>query len=512
VTEPQHIALTLGTAGHVDHGKTALVEALTGKQTDRLAEERRRGLSIELGYALLELPGGHAVSVVDVPGHERFVRTMVAGATGIDAYLMVVAADDGVMPQTREHASVLRGLGVDRGVVAITKGDAADPARALAEAAELMPGAERVVVSARERTGLDDLLAALERLTSKLAAGERGPGGGPAKAAAGAARLHVDRAFTVRGAGTVVTGTLWSGTLSEGERVAVLPDLGECRIRSLEVHDERVTAAVAGQRVALNLAGVRRGEVAPGDVVTTLDAGLSQTWALDAELALEPASVGAPRGPVRHGERVQVHHGTRESPARLVERDGRRWQLRLERPLIAARGDRLIVRSIAPPGTLGGGVVLEAQAPRRPTRAEAPRTAAPPPPSLPDPLSPTALALDERLLRAGLQPPLDGDLEATEADLAALRAGGRAVRVGPRLHFHATALDDARRRLLEHLRDRDGSTTVAALRDHLGTSRKYAQALLEHFDGEGVTVRVGDVHRLRRRAGSGTGAHRREAV
>lgn len=509
MTQRDGIALTIGTAGHVDHGKTALVGALTGKQTDRLAEERRRGLSIELGYARLALPGGGALSIVDVPGHERFVRTMVAGATGIDAYLMVVAADDGVMPQTREHWSVLRGLGVERGVVAVTKSDAADPARALAEAAELMPGAERVVVSARERTGLDDLLAALDRLTSALAARPR------RGTASDSTRLHVDRAFTVRGAGTVVTGTLWAGELAEGDRVSVLPEGRECRIRSIEVHDEQVTAAAAGQRVALNLAGVGRDEVARGDVVTSLAANLAPTHALDAELHLDPASVGAPRGPVSHGERVQVHHGTRECPARLIEREGGRWRLRLERPLIAARGDRLVVRSIAPPGTLGGGVVLEPNPRRR--RADAParapaRLAAPAP--APPPLSPAALALERRLLDAGLRPPIDSELAPggtagseragaapgdAAADLAALRVAGRAVRVGPRLHFHTTALEDARRRLLEHLREGDGTTTVATLRDHLCTSRKYAQALLEHFDGEGLTVRVGNVHRLRER-------------
>src|SRR5688572_19774952 len=192
---------TLGTAGHIDHGKTALVHRLTGVDTDRLPEERARGISIALGYARLELPSGRRLSVVDVPGHERFVRTMVAGATGIDLYLMVVAADDGVMPQTREHAAVLRALGVEHGVVAVTKADIADPARSAAEAAELLPGAVVVACSARSGTGLRELLAALERVAAGLP-GRSGRGGPPV--------LHVDRAFTVRGAGTVVTGTLWS--------------------------------------------------------------------------------------------------------------------------------------------------------------------------------------------------------------------------------------------------------------------------------------------------------------
>src|SRR5436305_11585075 len=201
--------LTVGTAGHIDHGKTTLVEALTGKNTDRLPQERERGISIDLGYAPLELPDGRRLSVVDVPGHERFVRTMVAGASGIDLFLLCVAADDGVMPQTREHAAVLRQLGIESGVVAVTKSDLGDPARAAAEAAELVPGAESVAVSVRDGSGLGDLLAALERCAAALPGRETL--GGPA-------RLHVDRSFTLRGIGTVVTGTLWSGSLAAGDQ------------------------------------------------------------------------------------------------------------------------------------------------------------------------------------------------------------------------------------------------------------------------------------------------------
>src|SRR4051812_47640794 len=194
--------LTLGTAGHIDHGKTALVRALTGVDTDRLPEEKARGISIALGYAPLDLPSGRRLSVVDVPGHERFVRTMVAGATGIDLYLMAVAADDGVMPQTREHAAVLSALDVRHGIVAITKADLADPGRARAQVAELLPGAPAVAVSAPTGTGLDELLATLEAFADGLPGRLGAPGG---------VRLHVDRSFTVKGAGTVVTGTLWAG-------------------------------------------------------------------------------------------------------------------------------------------------------------------------------------------------------------------------------------------------------------------------------------------------------------
>src|SRR5690242_5702685 len=206
--------LTLGTAGHIDHGKTALIGALTGKDTDRLPEEHARGISIELGYAPLELPSGRQLSVVDVPGHERFVRTMVAGATGVDMFLLCVAADDGVMPQTREHMAVLRHLGVSAGLVAITKSDAGEPDLAAAEAAELVPGAPIVHVSALRRTGLDELLEALDSLAAGLA-GRADDGG--------VTRLHVDRSFTLKGIGTVVTGTLWAGSIGAGDVVRVLP-------------------------------------------------------------------------------------------------------------------------------------------------------------------------------------------------------------------------------------------------------------------------------------------------
>src|SRR5215218_7720606 len=256
--------LTLGTAGHIDHGKTALVRRLTGVDTDRLPEERARGISIALGYARLDLPSGRRLSVVDVPGHERFVRTMVAGATGIDLFLMVVAADDGVMPQTREHAEVLRALGVSEGVAAITKADVADTARAIAEVATLLPETTCVACSARTGAGVDDVLAALDAVAGALPG--RARAGGPPV-------LHVDRVFTVRGAGTVVTGTLWSGAVAPGDTLVVRPGERRARVRAVHVHDEPVDRAQAGQRVALNLSGVAVSEVARGDVVTDPAAG-----------------------------------------------------------------------------------------------------------------------------------------------------------------------------------------------------------------------------------------------
>jgi selenocysteine-specific elongation factor len=498
--------LTLGTAGHIDHGKTALVAALTGRDTDRLPEEKARGISIALGYAPLLLPSGRRLSVVDVPGHERFVRTMVAGATGIDLFLLVVAADDGVMPQTLEHAAVLEALGVERGVVAITKCDLAAPEAASLAAAELLPTADLVAVSARTGEGLDNLRSALDRAAASL------PGRG---AVDGPARLHVDRVFTVRGAGTVVTGTLWSGDVGRGDEVVVLPSGRRARVRGVQVHDAPADRAPAGQRVAVNLTGVGRDEVARGDVLAAPAAGLAPTFRVDAELRFAPG-----RRP-EHGDRVQVHHGTREAPARLAELGGRFWQVRLEQPLVPAVGDRLVVRSIAPPDTLGGGTVLD-PAPRRhgPSREttvrlerlargepatpepEAPRPNAqrPTPKRPPPPLSAAAIELEQRLRTAGYEPPIESELGPAAAELPALRAAGRAVRVGRNLHYHPESLAEIQRRVEDRIA-RDGSITLAGLRDELGTSRKFAQALLEHFDAARVTLRRPDDSRvLRRRA------------
>jgi selenocysteine-specific elongation factor len=488
--------LTLGTAGHIDHGKTSLIRTLTGVDTDRLPEERSRGISIELGYASLELPSGRTLSVIDVPGHERFVRTMVAGATGIDLYLMTVAADDGVMPQTREHAAVLRALGISAGVVAVTKADLADPTVAAAEAGELLPQAGAIVaISARTGEGLDQLRGELERVSKRV----------PSRAEIeGEARLHIDRAFTIRGAGTVVTGTLWSGSIGRGDALRLLPAGRNVRVRGVQVHDRSLERASGGQRVAVNLTGVAVEEVERGDVLVAVSATLGPTFRIDAALSFEP----------ERGDRVQIHHGTSETPARASWLGGRFWQLRLEQPLVVAAGDRLVVRQIAPPDTLGGGVVIDPH-PRRhgpsreviarlarlergePAGVEPPAPSPSRPPAAPAaPLTERALALERRLLDAGLEPPLSSELDPD--DLAALREAGRAIRVSKTLHYHPDALARARAAVVALAQANRGSVTLAQLRDELGTSRKFAQALLEHFDSEKLTIRRGEEHRLRR--------------
>jgi selenocysteine-specific elongation factor len=348
------VPLTVGTAGHIDHGKTWLVRALTGKDTDRLPEEQRRGISIELGYAPLELPGGGRLSLVDVPGHERFVRTMVAGATGIDLFLLVLDAAEGARPQTHEHLAILRLLGVERGVVAVTKADAVDEETlelALEEARDLVPDAEAVAVSAKTGAGLDELRAALSRAAEHVARSHK-PGSGPA-------RMYVDRVFTLRGIGTVATGTLWSGSLREGDVLRAEPAGLDVRVRSVQVHDRPVELAEAGQRVAVSLPGVERTDLRRGDALVT-PGRFRPSYRLDVALEeLEPLPAG-----------VTVHHGTSAVPARVVRGGGRHAQLRLAEPVVAARGDRLVLRTS---GTVGGGVVLDPAPPRRvdPVRLEA---------------------------------------------------------------------------------------------------------------------------------------------
>ena len=337
--------LTVGTAGHIDHGKTWLVRALTGKDTDRLPEEKERGISIDLGYAALELPDGRRLSVIDVPGHERFVRNMVAGATGIDFFLLVIDATEGARPQTHEHLAILRLLGIEDGVVAVTKADLADPDTlelVVEEARELVPGAAVVPVSAKTGEGLDQLRAAL---ASAAAVSEH-------STLLGATRLYLDRVFTLRGIGTVVTGTLWSGSVGEGDELRAEPAGAEVRVRSVQVHDEPVERADAGQRVALALPGIERTALRRGDALVE-PGSYPLSYRVDVQLEeLEPIGDHA---------RLHVHHGTAEIPARLVRIGDRFAQLRLAEPVVSARGDRFVLRNAT---TLGGGRVLDPAPPR----------------------------------------------------------------------------------------------------------------------------------------------------
>jgi selenocysteine-specific elongation factor len=354
----------IGTAGHIDHGKTALVKALTGVDTDRWEEEKRRGITIDLGFAPLPLGADVQASVVDVPGHEGFVRNMLAGATGIDVALLVIAADEGIMPQTEEHLAIVELLGVRRGIPVITKRDLVD-----AEWLELVQGEvatrlaasrirwERAVaVSALTGAGLDELRSALGRVAADLVE----------RPAADLFRLPIDRVFAVAGAGTVVTGSTWSGGVAVGESVRLLPLGRDARVRSIEVHGESAARAVPGRRTALALVGVDKSELARGDVAVT-GPGWHATGMLDASVELLPGA----HKPLASRTRVRVHLGTAEILGRVVQTraigPGETGQARLvlEAPLVARGGDRFVLRSFSPVTTIGGGVVLDPFPPQR---------------------------------------------------------------------------------------------------------------------------------------------------
>ncbi len=362
-------SVILGTAGHIDHGKTALVRALTGVDTDRLKEEKARGITIDLGFAELSDEGGFHMGVVDVPGHEGFVRTMVAGATGMDVVLLVVAADEGVMPQTREHLAIVGLLDVPRLVVALTKSDLVEPEwmeLVDAEVADLLAttryaDSPRIATSASTGAGLDELRGALR--DAFASAGTR-------RQAEDLARLPLDRVFTVQGTGTVVTGTLWSGTLETGARVRVLPKEIEGRIRGLQVHGRDVARASAGERTAVALSGtdVDHHVIERGAVLVT-DPAWEETWMLTVRATV----LGDTGWGLAHNQRVRVHLGTAEVLARsaLLESEelgagDEGWiQLRLEEATVARAGDPLILRSYSPMETFGGAVVVEAHPPKR---------------------------------------------------------------------------------------------------------------------------------------------------
>jgi selenocysteine-specific elongation factor len=356
-------SVIVGTAGHIDHGKTTLVRALTGVDADRLPEEKRRGITIDLGFAELDL-GDVRVGFVDVPGHERFVKNMLAGAHGLDLVALVIAADEGVMPQTREHFDICRLLGVSTGIVVLTKSDAVDEELlelVRLEASELAAGsfleaAPVVAVSARTGQGIDELKEALR--ASALNA--------PARTSDAVARLPIDRSFTMRGFGAVATGTLVAGEISEGDELELLPAGERVRVRGLQVHGAQVKTAGAGQRTAVNLGGVDAAGVERGMVLAPIGR-LRPTQILDAWVDV---LADAPRG-LRTRQRVRVHHGTAEVLARVaaLEESGEiapgskgLAQLRLEAPIVALPGDRFIVRTYSPQRTIAGGVVVDAHA------------------------------------------------------------------------------------------------------------------------------------------------------
>ncbi len=362
----------IGTAGHVDHGKSTLIRALTGIDPDRLREERERGMTIDLGFAWLTLPDGTDVGIIDVPGHQDFIRNMLAGIGGIDAVVLVIAADESVMPQTREHLAILSLLGIERGVIALTKRDLVDDEWAALVRDEVrqalrgsaLADAPLVEVSATTGTGLDRLVSTIAEVL----------GAAPIRRDLGRPRLPVDRAFTMAGFGTVVTGTLLDGALETGEEVELVPSGKRARVRGLQTHRRAIEAARPGSRVAVNLTGVDKDELARGMVVVR-PGSLATTSILSARVEV----LATASAPLSHDDLVRVHTGTAEAMARASVLEGAEiaggasgWvQLRLQSPLALAVGDRLVLRRPSPSETLGGGVVADVTGGRARRRADA---------------------------------------------------------------------------------------------------------------------------------------------
>jgi selenocysteine-specific elongation factor len=480
----------VGTAGHIDHGKTALVRALTGIDTDRLKEEKERGITIELGFAHLELPGVGAVGVVDVPGHERFVRTMVAGAVGIDLVLLVVAADEGVMPQTREHLDICTLLGVQRGVVALSKSDLVDEelrqiaAADVAEALRGTPFAEAPIVPCSARTG-----EGLDALRGAIADGLRQA---PGKDPDGLLRLPVDRVFSMKGFGTVVTGTLWAGRLAVGDDLTVLPARAPtvAKVRGVQVHGAPVDAALAGQRTAVNLAAPReaieRGQVLvrPGE--------LAAGSLLDVRLRYLPTC----RAPLKRRARVLFHAGTAQALATVALLDAGQLepgqsglaQLHLDEPMVLLPGDRFILRGFAlqrnHATTLGGGLVLRTLGARH--RRGTPELL--------------------QLLRANERAEPD-ERVWLEVARAGTRGSGRAelqmrLPLAPRLVEQALARLQAARRVVRYDKERGALISDEALRaleaevEAQVDAFHAAQPLAEGMGREALRAHVGDDARL----------------
>jgi len=363
--------IVLGTAGHIDHGKTALIKALTGIDTDRLKEEKERGITIELGFASLVLPTGLRMGIVDVPGHEKFVKHMVAGAWGIDLVALVVAADEGIMPQTREHLDICRLLAVKKGLVVVSKIDLADlelvqlvgeEVRELVKGT-FLEGAPVVTVSSLTGEGIPELLTTLGMLANEV----------QGRTSEGLFRLPIDRVFVMKGFGTVVTGTLVSGSISVGDTVQILPSLKEGKVRGIQVHNEITEMAKAGQRTAVNLQGIAKSFINRGDVLVHPKA-ITPTYMVDAYLEHLPTS---PR-PFRNRIKQRFHIGTSSALATIILLDrgelapGEKGfvQLRFEKPVVALPHDKFVIRGSSAIQTLGGGVVIDSHPAKHKRRAK----------------------------------------------------------------------------------------------------------------------------------------------
>ena len=513
----------IGTAGHIDHGKTWLVKALTGTDTDRLAEEKRRGITIENGFAFLKFPDGREAGIIDVPGHERFIKNMLAGAGGIDIAMVVIAVDEGVMPQTREHLAILSLLGIRKGVLVLTKGDLEWKKGLDQEIREFAEGTfleneDVIVTSAVDGRGIEELRRVLWKLCTagkttenqNLSRNESDSCTGRMGTKASAFRLPIDRVFSLKGFGTVVTGTLLDGSLGLDYDAMLYPRAERIKIRGIQVHGQEVSEAVPGQRVAVNLPGIGKEQISRGEILATAGS-MEGTMIADVRLQLLKSGQRS----LKSGTRVHLYHGAAELVCkiilfdRVVLKPGEEAvvQLRMEQVTAMKAGDHFVIRFYSPVETIGGGVVLNPNGVKRKKGQNADaavryactgkeRKKAHAAGKITEEMCGNSvfLQLQELYLKSGFMPPLtdevkkvfSGERDFSEVFFAMVR-DGVLVRFDEKHYMHW----EIRQKALDMaylLYEEKGMIQTGEFRDRLGISRKCAIILLEGFDRERITV------------------------
>lgn len=513
----------IGTAGHIDHGKTWLVKALTGTDTDRLAEEKRRGITIENGFAFLKFPDGREAGIIDVPGHERFIKNMLAGAGGIDIAMVVIAVDEGVMPQTREHLAILSLLGIRKGVLVLTKGDLEwkkgldQEIREFAEGT-FLENADVVVTSAVDGRGIEELRRVLWKLCTagkttenqNLSRNESDSCTGRMGTKASAFRLPIDRVFSLKGFGTVVTGTLLDGSLGLNYDAMLYPRAERVKIRGIQVHGQEVSEAVPGQRVAVNLPGIGKEQISRGEILATAGS-MEGTMIADVRLQLLKSGQRS----LKSGTRVHLYHGAAELVCKIILFDREVLkpgeeavvQLRMEQMTAMKAGDHFVIRFYSPVETIGGGVVLNPNGVKRKKGQNADvavryactgkeRKKAHAAGKITEEMCGNSvfLQLQELYLKSGFMPPLtdevkkvfSGERDFSEVFFAMVR-DGVLVRFDEKHYMHREIRQKALDMVYQLFKEK-GMIQTGDFRDRLGISRKCAIILLERFDRERITV------------------------
>lgn len=513
----------IGTAGHIDHGKTWLVKALTGTDTDRLAEEKRRGITIENGFAFLKFPDGREAGIIDVPGHERFIKNMLAGAGGIDIAMVVIAVDEGVMPQTREHLAILSLLGIRKGVLVLTKGDLEWKKGLDQEIREFAEGTfleneDVIVTSAVDGRGIEELRRVLWKLCTagkttenqNLSRNESDSCTGRMGTKASAFRLPIDRVFSLKGFGTVVTGTLLDGSLGLNYDTMLYPRAERVKIRGIQVHGQEVSEAVPGQRVAVNLPGIGKEQISRGEILATAGS-MEGTMIADVRLQLLKSGQRS----LKSGTRVHLYHGAAELVCKIILFDREVLkpgeeavvQLRMEQVTAMKAGDHFVIRFYSPVETIGGGVVLNPNGVKRKKRQNADavvhcactgkeRKKAHASGKITEEICGNSvfLQLQELYLKSGFMPPLtdevkkvfSGERDFSEVFFAMVR-DGVLVRFDEKHYMHWEIRQKALDMVYQLFKEK-GMIQTGDFRDRLGISRKCAIILLEGFDRERITV------------------------